>query len=371
MGRPVRLQNSPPSSTTPLEGNQVNEPALIIADDQVHAVWSAGQNGAIWSSRASVANSLSAEGWSTPQQLPAPSPAGCCPAIVADAQNHLHVAYTISVNEQRGVYYTRSEDDGAQWAAASLIFDAAASRWSMVTNPSIAVDAAGGIHVVWVRGDGSATHSQPTALYYAYSADGGTQWSEAFRVAEGSYNWPLLEIDEEGRAHVLWNEVTGRGEWWHRWLDPTTQTWSSPSGIPNFAAVQPPGDLVSDGANRLYLLGISQDSPGLFALRMATWNGTLWTTEQPYLLGHSVAPGMAAALHAPSGTLYAAYRGVVTSEEGGTEINLWTTSRMVDAVLPMPARSITRAIPDSYSRTHCRTYARCYRHSHRSGCCHP
>jgi hypothetical protein len=77
-------------------------------------------------------------------------------------------------------------------------------------SPRLAIDKAGGYHVVWIyMGD-------PASLEYRYSNDGGQTWQEAKRlntdqdVPSLGYGRDVeLFADEQGNVHLIWNSTNG------------------------------------------------------------------------------------------------------------------------------------------------------------------
>ena len=164
-------------------GGKAEAPAMLAdAGGTMHAVWSGGFGGEVYYSHSFIRDAASPSGWASPVLLPAPSQAGSAPALVADANATLHVIYAIPLNESRGVYYTRSTDQGSTWSAPQLIFDAAAAGWAMVSDAHLVVDSANHLHATWVQ---SALPPATTRLgiFYSRSEDGGNTWSTPTQIS--------------------------------------------------------------------------------------------------------------------------------------------------------------------------------------------
>lgn len=338
--------------------SQAQEPALIAVGEQLHAVWSGGYSGEVHYGRAKIDNTTPSE-WSEPQPLPAPAsaPSSCCPTIVADAWQRLHVVYAVPLNEERGLYYTRSEDGGTTWSEQEIIFNAEAAGWAQVSHPRLAVDKQGVIHVVWVRA-GLSGNFPFNSIYYARSTDDGQSWSNPLSLAGGAYNWPLLAINEDplqgdnNQVHVLWQEISEisssskEGEQWHhRYSEDGGQKWARAEQIPRFAGVEAPANLAANGAGTLYLIGMSAsrsavrtESAKRSELRLLLWKEGEWSSADFFDLNLSSQPGIALALQPAIGQLDVAFR---AKEEEQTEEAVWTTSRAVPTVVLTPAATFT------------------------------
>jgi hypothetical protein len=341
------LQFSPDSGVSKAE-----QPALIAVGEQLHAVWSGGYNGEVYYGRAKIDNTAPSE-WSEPQPLPAPSAisSGCCPTIVADAWQRLHVVYALPLNEGRGLYYTRSEDGGESWLDEEIILpkgqavnaDAPAADWAQVTHPRLAVDKQGIIHVVWVRAELPGNFPFK-GIYYARSTNGGKEWSEPLLLAEGAYNWPLLATNNNNQVHVVWQEASDLSsskvtqQWHHRDSQDSGLKWAKAKQIPGFTGVSGPASLTANGAGTLYLAGISQESAGRSKLQLLLWNEGDWSSPTFFDFKLSTQPGIAIALQPALGKLDVAFRAFDTQL---TQEAVWTTSRAIPTVEIRAAATFT------------------------------
>ena len=115
--------------------------------------------------------------WITPQLLPAPRESATWPSMVSDGESTIYVAYTIPLNEDRGVYLTRSEDDGDSWSDAISVFDGVEADWDLIGPASLTRTSDGTLHLIWTRWT-QLPEMQAVAMAYARSEDGGQTWSE-------------------------------------------------------------------------------------------------------------------------------------------------------------------------------------------------
>ena len=353
--RPAKVLQSP-------EGG-AEKPALAVVGDRLHAVWSGGQNGEIFYSRAFLRDAYAAGGWSELQPLPAPAPsaprrardgagsgAGNSPDIAADAGGALHVVYALPLNEGRGIYHTRSDDGGENWSPAHQVFDAAAVGWAMADYPRLAIDRQGVLHVVWVRA-ALPGRGLPQGIYYARSSDGGQTWSEPVEVAEGAYAWPQVAASGPGQVHLLWNEAAGGRAWWHKWStndgealrQGSGQGWTRPEQVRGFGEVPGPVGLASDGDGTLHLIGLGHDDAGEPALLYMTWDGENWGEREMFRLAldEGGESGAVAALLPALGRLDVAFRGEAKGEGETRQVGLWHTGRAVPTVVVTPAPTFT------------------------------
>ena len=327
------------------------EPAMIAAGDRLHTVWSGGQNGEILYSNSFARDAYAAAGWSKPVPLPAPASIGSWPDITADADGTLHVVYAVPVNEERGIYYTRSLDGGTTWSPALRVFDAVAAEWVMVDYPRLTEDGQGGLHVVWVR-FALPGSDRPKGIHYSRSNDGGETWSKPETVAEGAHAWPQVAASGGGQLHILWNEVTGQQPWWHSWSADGGLVWTRSERVPVSGDLSAPTSLLADGKGTLYLVGVGHEDNGRQSLLFSTWDGQRWAASEASSLDmDSLEPGAAATLATDLQRVDVIFRGEARAEEGMGWAQLWHTGRQISAVDVQPVLTETASSAATPSQT--------------------
>jgi hypothetical protein len=85
--------------------------------------------------------------------------------------------------------------------------------------PALAVDSAGGLHVVWAQ---FADREDESGMVYRYSSDGGTTWSDLERLDGTGLLTHELLADVQGNVH--WLHVDGT---YRRWTP--AEGWGEPS----------------------------------------------------------------------------------------------------------------------------------------------
>jgi hypothetical protein len=349
--RPTTVQQSPMGSAA--------EPSMVGVHDRLHAVWSDGPNEQVLYSRAFLRDAHVIGGWDEPQVLPGPTSRhgiGSRPQIVtAGPEGHLHVIYAVPVNEDRGIYYTSSDDSGVTWSEATQVFDAARAGWVAADNPRLAVDVWGLMHVVWTRA--SLSPDTPSlGVYYAFSSDGGSSWSDPLLAAEGVWTLPDVITDGFGGVHLFWSQASGAGSWWHQWSAATSAapnlerddrtTWSRATLIPGFSDIDGPVAILSDGALGLQVIGLGTDNTGEPALLHQSWSTSLqaaandgdtlvqangrWGSVQIYPLDPAPLDGGVSAILQPDlERLDVLYRAERVVEDSMPYPSLWHSSRTI------------------------------------------
>ena len=261
--------------------------AAIDSKNQLALVWSGGSGGEIYFSRADNSQAFIPESWSDPITLPSPLPVGSSPDILVDGNDNLYVSYAIPLNEQRGIYVTKSEDSGQSWSDAGVVFDAQAARWDMVDYPKLAITGEDDLHILWTRyslpsGEG------PLELYYANSSDGGDTWSDSSLVVEGPVVWSDIAGIGASTIQRVWQQKGSSGSTlWHEQSLDGGETWERISPVSVFGEIIGNPSLSIDEAGHLHLLLVVRSSVDTYALQHWVYDGQNWSAEIKYDLQFS------------------------------------------------------------------------------------
>lgn len=164
--------------------------------------------------------------WSNPSRL-VPSGNQYLPVVAIDGYENVHMIYT-----GRGgpTYYMRKGGAGAGWTTPDIISTANTD----ITTHSYMKYANGLLHAVWRQREGSGQY----IFYCCGNTNGG--WDVPIKVSHaGSGEFPLLDVDKQGRVHIVYSDtgVGGERDVFYVRLDQIT---SFP--IANFNAVPTQGD---------------------------------------------------------------------------------------------------------------------------------
>ena len=241
-----------------------NELFLIIPTNQ----------GALYLSRAISRDAVIASSWSTPTRLGINHDGKIGSVDIAwDVAGTLYVAYSVPVNEQRGIYLVLSEDQGTTWSEPLQVFDGVGAGFDFVDAPSLLISDNGLLQVIWkvqlIQGDGVL---QPLSLYYARSEDGGHTFNDAEPIVEEPVAWREILSDGKGNLHLLWQSQELTTVWDQVSLD-DGHTWQYPQGLPDNGSL---AAATGDPAGRLHFVG-----GGLSAVDHWLWDGSHWKSEVP------------------------------------------------------------------------------------------
>lgn len=310
---------------------------------QLFIVWSSGKDGGIYMSRSNAERASSATEWIDPILLPAPQTTGSWPDILVE-DNVIYVAYTIPLNEDRGIYLTRSDDGGNSWADPVQLFNGEAESWQLVGRPKLARTSNGELHVTWTRD--VPTSNSTLALVYARSTDDGQSWSSPETVTEETVIWSDIVGIGTRTVHRSWQALSdSRVLLWHQVSFDSGLTWSQPVRVSNPAMDSGPAALVLGVNDTPHLLQLAQTVEAELFLLEWVWDGARWEPGEELELSETMIGADAlSAVRLPENQLGVLYGTLlIDPETADLEDNLIYTSRVLDdaAIESTPIPTLT------------------------------
>jgi len=250
------------------------------------------------------------------------------PAIATDSSGNLHLVWFDSTPGLAKIYYKKSTDGGATWAANKRI--SWTSGWSGY--PAIAVDSSDNLHVVWW--DSAPGNNE---IYYTKSTDGGATWTASRRLTwtSGSSLYPALAVGFSGNLHLVWYDDTpGNSEIYYRKSSNGGVTWTTSQRLTFTSGRSIYPAIAVDSIGSVHVIW-SDETPGNLEIyhKKSTDGGATWTANQrlTWTLG-AASYGASIAVN-PSGTLQLVWNDFAPGNEeiyyrkstdGGTT---WTPSQ--------------------------------------------
>lgn len=202
-----RQWSAPESVITSLGGMPVQLLATADSLGRLLLTWIDGYNGDLVFSWANLERASLISEWVDVTGLPAPSRLVNSSDVVVDGSGRIINAYVVPINENRGIYVTQSTDNGRNWSASVLAFDAVESGWERVEQPRLSLGTDGVLHLIFIRS--TVRVGQPVGLYYSRSVDGGATWSEVQILSEAEIYWADIAASGDQAVHVVWQEYDG------------------------------------------------------------------------------------------------------------------------------------------------------------------
>mgnify|MGYP000979811640 FL=1 len=305
---------------------------LVFAEPFLHAVWSGGPAGAVFYSRSYSDDAYTTSGWSTPLMLDEIAVGGS-PVLTVDLLGRLHVVYAVPFNEGRGIYYTRSDDDGESWQEVVRVFDAVTEDWTSVNHPAVTVDERGTIHVVWVRAS-LPDQEVSQSVYYAQSMDHGETWTDAILLADGAYDWPQVGANFAGQVVVMLQDLT-RNIAEYRSSSDYGLTWGYLSQVPGLQALVGRAVLLQDRSGRLHIAALDTQASSGVTLHHLIYAEGQWSGPDSVALTGVDAPvdGMVLAVAGELGVVDGVGLGSRRGDDGLTPV-IWHTRRTIESQAP-------------------------------------
>ena len=308
-------------------GSQADFPT-IATDNQgsLFVAWAGNQPNGVYFSRALADRAASVTEWITPQLLPAPRESATWPNIVSDGESTIYVAYTIPLNEDRGIYVTRSEDDGDSWSDAIVVFDGIEAGWDLIGPATLRRTLDGTLHLLWTRWT-QLPEMQSVALAYARSEDNGQTWSEPEIVTEEPLLGSALLGVQERFVHRTWTGlIDGRPVIWHQFSEDGGITWSAAGRIVDPGLISGPTALIADQNENPLIVQLAETNSGQLVLQEWVWAADRWVAgERRDLQNTAVNADSIAALAAPDGQIAVLYGSLISQNATLTDEIIYTS----------------------------------------------
>jgi hypothetical protein len=315
-----------------------NVSPVVDRHGMLHIAWAEGLNGPAYYTHTPATNALSAQNWAQPLQIDIPAR---IVRLRVDSRGVFHILY-INREEEPGVYYVRSEDQGRTWSEPTWL-DPDILPDHIPDDLNFELDETDGLHAVWFYGALEQT-ARPDWVRYSHSLDGGNTWSLPFMidqyVEEGEHNLTFAgpKMIVQGRTvHVIWaaGKLPHR---FHRFSTDAGQTWSLPKWIFGDLHGQAFDGLAVDGAGRVHFIGQIRYPVGIYH---SYWDQTQWTPPSlVYLIAQEdSADGFGDRVHAHHTlpVIRAGNQLVLTFADGPADPNrrLFEIHRTLDDVSPL------------------------------------
>jgi BNR repeat-containing family member len=264
-------------------------PAVAIdSGDTIHVVWydNTPGNSEIYYKRSTNGGTS----WSVNQRLTWTAGYSSDPSIAVDSGGSLHVVWCDDTPGNDEIYYKRSTDGGTSWSAARRLSSTAGQSY----DPVIAGDSSNNIYIVW--DDDTPGNSE---IYYRKSPNGGISWNAVQRLTwnSGKSANPSIAIDPSAAVHIVWEDYTpGNVEIYYKrsadggasWSAAQRITWTSGSSVS-------PGIAIDSGTT-IHVVWAAE-IPGDMELfyKKSTNGGNTWSTAQrlTWNTGSSSSPSIA------------------------------------------------------------------------------
>lgn len=252
-----------------------NVSAVVDRQDRIHIAWAEGLDGPAYYMHAHSLDAHSVQNWSLPLRI---DMAARKLLLQVDAANGLHMLYSRQAEEETGVYYRRSVDEGLTWTEP-IWLDPDIPAGHTPDSLNFQLDETGGLHALWFYGADDPA-ARPDWIRYTRSLDGGSRWSPPFTIdaySEANEHYlnaagPIMTVAGE-TVHVIW--AAGSLPYrYHRHSSDAGATWSPPKRIFGDLHGQAGDTMAVDGAGRVHFLGQIRYP---IAIYHSVWSAADWS----------------------------------------------------------------------------------------------
>lgn len=273
--------SSPAEPFAGLEGSLDQLAAVLAEDGRILLAMRKAESGEVLFSQAPLERAFSDKEWTQPVVVSLPGNSAAWPALLVAPSGQIYLAYTLPVNEGRGVYVARSEDGGRTWSIPEQVIDGAG--WEVVGPAKLSSTTDGALHLL-VEKRGLFTGETAMELSYTRIPAGNTGPVRLEAVSERPVSWSGMVSPDGVQLFRVWEEQTGQTSVRFQYSPDRGTTWSAAAaaGIPGLV----PGSvsLAVDPAGQLHLLGIGSGGSGKPVLLRLVWTGERWNLQEPALL---------------------------------------------------------------------------------------
>jgi hypothetical protein len=242
---------------------------------RLYLAWTEGFNSQTYYTYAPAYDALSARNWAQPLLIDIPAD---IIRFRIDTKGIFHILY-INREEDPGIYYVRSADQGQTWSEGIWI-DPDIPPNHVPDSLNFELDENGGLHAVWFYGALAST-ADPDWVRYAHSLDGGNTWSLPLMIdqADEADDYRLTNaspkmIVQGQTVYVIW--AAGDLPYRHyRFSSDAGQNWSATSAIFGELHGQAFDGLTVDGIGRVHFVGQIRYPMGIYH---AYLDQTQWTS---------------------------------------------------------------------------------------------
>jgi hypothetical protein len=243
---------------------------------RIFLTWVDGEVGELFFSWASADRATISTEWLPAQSLSTKILTISSPDMLVDASGKILVVFAIPFNENRGIYFTVTEDLGNSWSDPVQIFDAQSANWDLIDHPKIDLASDGRLHLVFTR---YSAQRQPIGLFYTQSSDGGTTWSELEEVRNGPVLWSEVISYDAQAVHRMWQEKRALLDVnYHQVSLDGGLTWGDLVQVSFTQGVSASPTLSMDPDGNIHFFQVTD--PKSLTLQYSKWDGSRWINQE-------------------------------------------------------------------------------------------
>ena len=247
--------------------------------DRTIALWQGGKLGQIYNKWAFLDQIDNPVGWSSENQIQTTS-TGQFPALASIKDNEFIGVYSNSFDNQKGLFFIKSEKDGENWSVPIQILDLnSIDNCPFIDQSSIAADELDNVYLLFECSTFPGGIGD-LSLFSMQSTDLGTSWSEPTLVVEQPVTWNQVVQDNKNWIHRLWKIEDQNTSIWHSYSTDQGNNWSSPANLALLEEKSGPTTATSDAEGKIHLLQTYYAPDGISLVAYYIWDGVKWINSQ-------------------------------------------------------------------------------------------
>lgn len=187
--------------------------------------------------------------------------------------------YYDPLNENKGIYLSRSDNGGESWGTPDLIFPSEGLIDCPIIKDPQLIQNEETYHLMYTCYTDSGGIG-PLSLNYTHSSDYGETWAAPQVVQEGSVYWSKLIAGNDGTVHRLWLTYNGETAIYHGYSLDDGKSWI---GFTNFSLINGKhtnASVVLDYLGNIHFLQPVPKENNLTEFLYHFWNGNTWSSRE-------------------------------------------------------------------------------------------
>jgi hypothetical protein len=263
-----------PTSLFPTVDQDVSRPVATISGNHLFATWVDAKTGTLYFSSSDVNLASDPGQWQSPTLINGIQAASQNVDIGVDPNGVISIAYSLPINENRGIYVVHSADSGSTWSQPVMVFDAAKAGWEGTDIPHLLLNPDGSQQILWTK-SGSSSNQEDGGLYSSTSTDQGNTWSTPSQLYQGAVQSSGFQL-QGTRAIAYWStQKQDQITLSYRITTDQGKDWSSQI---DFVKTKDPGEIYSFLITNRDISIYQVQLTGKQGIKVDQWNwdGTQW-----------------------------------------------------------------------------------------------
>jgi hypothetical protein len=260
----------------------------ITQDGRLLLVWNGKPKGTIYFSWATSDRAFLPSEWTDPVAITATNVDRATyeyensPQILDTQSGKISVAYSISINDGRGIYLVESEDKGATWTKPLRIVDGADYNWEVIGPSNLTLGPDNTKHILFGHQESPFIPNVSNIVYTRLLPNGTiSEVSDDLHDAREEDElvvWYKVLSDKFSGISLLWQTQSAFGPTyvWHQYSKDGGLTFNNLPSLQRFSETSGAVDANLDPAGIIHLMLVDQTTDNELLIRNQVFEDELW-----------------------------------------------------------------------------------------------